>query len=190
MSLQIARRIQRVKPSPTLAMTARANALKAEGKDVISLSVGEPDFDTPAHIYFKDESVSPAGSHKPNSAVPQAFYNKQAGVKRLTTETGAGQWGTSLSFGGSLFGIDVTVFQVRVSYDQKPYRRAVMETYGARCVASPSNETNYGRSVLEKTAISRISVSPNMVCSASAIARVCSSFVAGHMTGLTPSKKV
>ncbi len=103
---------------------------------------------TPAKIYYKYEGVSPAGSHKPNTAIPQAFYNKQAGVKRLTTETGAGQWGTSLSFAGSLFDLDVTVFQVRVSYDQKPYRRAVMETYGARCVASPSNETNYGRSVL------------------------------------------
>jgi len=106
---------------------------------------------TPAKIFYKYEGVSPAGSHKPNTAIPQAFYNQQAGIKRLTTETGAGQWGTSLSFAGSLFGIDVTVFQVRVSYDQKPYRRAVMETYGARCVASPSMDTNYGRSVLEKT---------------------------------------
>ncbi len=103
---------------------------------------------TPAKIFYKYEGVSPAGSHKPNTAIPQAFYNKQAGVKRLTTETGAGQWGTSLSFAGSLFDIDVTVFQVRVSYDQKPYRRAVMETYGGRCVASPSNETQYGRQVL------------------------------------------
>ncbi|MGB4346661.1 MAG: TrpB-like pyridoxal phosphate-dependent enzyme, partial [Burkholderiaceae bacterium] len=103
---------------------------------------------TPAKIFYKYEGVSPAGSHKPNTAIPQAFYNKEAGVKRLTTETGAGQWGTSLSFAGSLFDLDVTVFQVRVSYDQKPYRRAVMETYGARCVASPSNETAYGRSVL------------------------------------------
>jgi tryptophan synthase beta chain len=103
---------------------------------------------TPAKIFYKYEGVSPAGSHKPNTAIPQAFYNQQAGIKRLSTETGAGQWGTSLSFAGSLFGIDVTVFQVRVSYDQKPYRRAVMETYGARCVASPSSETEYGRSVL------------------------------------------
>jgi tryptophan synthase beta chain len=103
---------------------------------------------TPAKIFYKYEGVSPAGSHKPNTAIPQAFYNKQAGVKRLTTETGAGQWGTSLSFAGSLFDLDVTVFQVRVSYDQKPYRRAVMETYGAKCLPSPSNETNYGRSVL------------------------------------------
>ncbi len=103
---------------------------------------------TPAKIFYKYEGVSPAGSHKPNTAIPQAFYNKQAGVKRLTTETGAGQWGTSLSFAGNLFGLEVLVFQVRVSYDQKPYRRAVMETYGGRCVASPSNETAYGRQVL------------------------------------------
>ena len=105
---------------------------------------------TPAKIYYKYEGVSPAGSHKPNTAIPQAFYNKQAGVKRLVTETGAGQWGTSLAFAGSLFGLQVEVFQVRVSFDQKPYRRAVMETYGARCVASPSIETAFGRSVLEK----------------------------------------
>ncbi len=103
---------------------------------------------TSARIFYKYEGVSPAGSHKPNTAVPQAFYNKQAGVKRLTTETGAGQWGTSLAFAGALFGIDVEVFQVRVSYDQKPYRRAVMETYGASYVASPSNLTEYGRAVL------------------------------------------
>ncbi len=105
---------------------------------------------TPARIYYKYEGTSPAGSHKPNTAIPQAFYNKQAGVKRLVTETGAGQWGTSLAFAGSLFGLQVEVFQVRVSYDQKPYRRAMMETYGARCVASPSVETAFGRSVLEK----------------------------------------
>jgi tryptophan synthase beta chain len=94
--------------------------------------------------------VSPAGSHKPNTAVPQAFYNKEAGVKRITTETGAGQWGSSLAFAGALFGIDITVFMVKVSYQQKPYRRALMETYGAKCIASPSNETHYGRSLLEK----------------------------------------
>ncbi len=103
---------------------------------------------TPAKIFYKYEGVSPAGSHKPNTAVPQAFYNAQAGTKRLTTETGAGQWGTSLSFAGQLFGLEVLVFQVRVSYDQKPYRRAVMETYGARCLPSPSTETEYGRRVL------------------------------------------
>jgi tryptophan synthase beta chain len=103
---------------------------------------------TPAKIYYKYEGVSPAGSHKPNTAIPQAWYNAQAGVKKLVTETGAGQWGSSLAFAGALFGLEVKVFQVRVSYDQKPYRRALMETYGATCVASPSNETNAGRAIL------------------------------------------
>ncbi len=103
---------------------------------------------TPAKIYYKYEGVSPAGSHKPNTAVPQAFYNKQAGVKRLVTETGAGQWGSSLAFAGALYGLEVKVFMVRVSYDQKPYRRALMETYGATCIASPSNETQSGRALL------------------------------------------
>ncbi len=103
---------------------------------------------TPARIYYKYEGVSPAGSHKPNTAVPQAWYNAQAGVKKLTTETGAGQWGSSLAFAGALFGIDVTVYQVRISYDQKPYRRALMETYGARCLPSPSNTTQAGRAAL------------------------------------------
>src|SRR5690606_36488449 len=88
---------------------------------------------TPARIFFKYEGVSAAGSHKPNTGVAQAFYNREAGIRRLSTETGAGQWGSSLAFAGALFGIDVTVFQVRVSYDQKPSRRALMETYGARC---------------------------------------------------------
>ena len=106
---------------------------------------------TTAKIFYKYEGVSPAGSHKPNTAVPQAFYNKQAGTKRLVTETGAGQWGTSLSFAGSLYDLQVEVYQVRCSFDQKPYRRAVMQTYGARCVASPSMETAYGRAVLAKT---------------------------------------
>jgi tryptophan synthase beta chain len=106
--------------------------------------------DTPAKIYFKYEGVSPAGSHKPNTAVPQAWYNKEQGVTRLSTETGAGQWGSALAFAGSLFGLEVTVFQVRVSYDQKPYRRALMETYGARCIASPSKETDSGRAILAK----------------------------------------
>jgi tryptophan synthase beta chain len=106
--------------------------------------------DTPAKIYYKYEGVSPAGSHKPNTAVPQAFFNREAGVRKITTETGAGQWGSSLAFAGALFGIEVSVFMVRVSYDQKPYRRALMETYGARCVASPSSETNSGRAILAK----------------------------------------
>jgi tryptophan synthase beta chain len=107
---------------------------------------------TPARIYYKYEGVSPAGSHKPNTAVAQAFYNKQAGVKRLLTETGAGQWGSSLAFAGALFGLEVQIFMVRVSYNQKPYRRALMETYGARCVASPSNETESGRAILARNA--------------------------------------
>ncbi|MCP4383344.1 MAG: TrpB-like pyridoxal phosphate-dependent enzyme, partial [Hyphomicrobiales bacterium] len=109
----------------------------------------EKALNTPAKIYYKYEGVSPAGSHKPNTAVAQAFYNKEAGVKRLSTETGAGQWGSSLAFAGSLFDLEVEVFMVRVSYDQKPYRRALMETYGARCVPSPSGETNAGRTALE-----------------------------------------
>ena len=110
----------------------------------------EKALDTPARIYYKYEGVSPAGSHKPNTAVAQAFYNQQAGIKRIATETGAGQWGSSLAFAGALFGIEVQVFMVRVSYQQKPYRRALMETYGARCVASPSEETASGRAVLAR----------------------------------------
>jgi tryptophan synthase beta chain len=104
--------------------------------------------DTPAHIYFKYEGVSPAGSHKPNTSIPQAFYNKQEGVKRLATETGAGQWGSALAFAGAIFDLEVQVYMVRASFDQKPYRRYMMETYGAQVVASPSERTNYGRQVL------------------------------------------
>ena len=104
--------------------------------------------DTPAKIYYKYEGVSPAGSHKPNTAVPQAYYNKQEGVKRIVTETGAGQWGSSLAFAGALFGLEILVYMVKVSYNQKPYRRALMETYGARVVASPSTETASGRAIL------------------------------------------
>ncbi len=105
---------------------------------------------TPARIYYKYEGVSPAGSHKPNTAVPQAFYNKEAGVKRIATETGAGQWGSSLAFAGALFDIEVEVFMVRVSYQQKPYRRALMETWGATCTPSPSERTAAGRAILAK----------------------------------------
>ncbi len=105
---------------------------------------------TPARIYYKYEGVSPAGSHKPNTAVPQAFYNKEAGVRKITTETGAGQWGSSLAFAGSIFGLEIQVFMVKVSFNQKPYRRALMETYGARCIASPSMETNTGREILAR----------------------------------------
>ena len=104
--------------------------------------------DTPARIYYKYEGVSPAGSHKPNTAVAQAYYNKQEGITRIATETGAGQWGSALALAGSLFGLQVDVYMVRVSFDQKPYRRALMESYGARCVASPSEETEFGRKIL------------------------------------------
>ncbi|MBI1398344.1 MAG: TrpB-like pyridoxal phosphate-dependent enzyme [Betaproteobacteria bacterium] len=106
---------------------------------------------TPARIYYKYEGVSPSGSHKPNTAVAQAFYNREAGIRKIATETGAGQWGSSLAFAGALFGIEVQVFMVRVSYNQKPYRRALMETYGAKCIPSPSMETNFGRALLAKS---------------------------------------
>jgi tryptophan synthase beta chain len=102
---------------------------------------------TPAKIYYKYEGVSPAGSHKPNTAVPQAFYNAKDGVRKLTTETGAGQWGTALAFAGALFGLDVEVWQVGASYDQKPYRRLMMETFGARVHRSPSELTQAGRAI-------------------------------------------
>ncbi len=107
--------------------------------------------DTPARIYYKYEGVSPAGSHKPNTAVAQAFFNHDAGIRKIATETGAGQWGSALAFAGALFGMEIKVFMVKVSYQQKPYRRALMETYGASCVASPSGETNVGREILART---------------------------------------
>jgi tryptophan synthase beta chain len=106
---------------------------------------------TPAHIYYKYEGVSPAGSHKPNTAIAQAFFNKQEGVRRLATETGAGQWGSALAFAGALFDLEVKVYMVRASYDQKPYRRNLMEVYGAEVVPSPSETTDYGRRVLAET---------------------------------------
>ena len=108
----------------------------------------EKALNTPARIYYKYEGVSPSGSHKPNTAVAQAFYCQQEGVKKISTETGAGQWGSSLSFAGALFGLEIEVFMVRISYDQKPYRRAFMETMGATCVASPSNITEVGKKIL------------------------------------------
>jgi tryptophan synthase beta chain len=110
----------------------------------------EQALDTPAHIYYKYEGVSPAGSHKPNTAVPQAYYNKIEGTKRLSTETGAGQWGSSLAMACAFFGLECKVFMVRVSYDQKPYRRAMMEAYGASVTASPSIETDSGRAILNQ----------------------------------------
>ncbi|MGZ8618514.1 MAG: TrpB-like pyridoxal phosphate-dependent enzyme, partial [Actinomycetota bacterium] len=103
---------------------------------------------TPAHIYFKYEGVSPAGSHKPNTAVPQAFFNKQAGIRRIATETGAGQWGSAMAMACTFFGLECDVYMVRASYDQKPYRRIFMETFGASVVASPSDRTNSGRAIL------------------------------------------
>jgi len=104
--------------------------------------------DAPVKIYYKYEGVSPAGSHKPNTAIPQAYYNKVAGIKRLATETGAGQWGSALSMACQMFGLECRVYMVRVSYDQKPYRRMMMSTWGAECIASPSDKTNAGRNVL------------------------------------------
>jgi tryptophan synthase beta chain len=103
---------------------------------------------TPAHIYYKNEAVSPAGSHKPNTAVAQAWYNRQAGIRRLATETGAGQWGSSLALAGQMFGLEVRVYMVRVSYEQKPYRRSMMQTWGAEVFASPTNMTEAGRRIL------------------------------------------
>src|SRR5512143_1172385 len=106
--------------------------------------------DTPAHIYYKNEGVSPAGSHKPNTAIPQAFFNKISGTKALATETGAGQWGSALALACGFFGLELEVYMVKVSFEQKPYRRVMMETYGARVFASPTDRTNYGRSILER----------------------------------------
>jgi tryptophan synthase beta chain len=106
--------------------------------------------DTPARIFYKFEDTSPAGSHKPNTAIAQAYYNKMEGIKRITTETGAGQWGSALSLGCNYFGIELKVYMVRVSYDNKPYRRIMMETWGAKCVPSPSPDTKVGRDMLDK----------------------------------------
>lgn len=108
----------------------------------------EKTLDTPAKIYYKYEGTSPPGSHKPNTAIAQAYYNKKEGIRRLTTETGAGQWGSSLAFGCMLFGLELKVYMVKVSYQQKPYRRIMMETWGAQCVPSPSRDTNAGRGIL------------------------------------------
>ncbi len=106
---------------------------------------------TPAHIYYKYEGVSPAGSHKPNTAIPQAYYNKKAGIKKIVTETGAGQWGSALSLAGALMGIDIEVFMVRCSYDQKPYRKFMMNAWGGKVHASPSNLTEVGKKILTET---------------------------------------
>jgi len=111
----------------------------------------EKALDTPAKIYYKYEGTSPAGSHKPNTSIPQAFYNKQAGIKRLSTETGAGQWGSALAMACQMFGMECTVYMVKVSYQQKPYRRMLMNTWGAEVFASPSTHTNSGRAILTHT---------------------------------------
>lgn len=110
----------------------------------------EKALDTPAHIYYKYEGVSPVGSHKPNTAVAQAFFNKEAGTKALTTETGAGQWGSALAMACNFFGLDLEIYMVKISYHQKPYRRIIMENFGAQVFASPTNSTQFGRALLEK----------------------------------------
>ena len=110
----------------------------------------EKALDTPARIYFKNESVSPSGSHKTNTSVPQAYYNKVAGVKRITTETGAGQWGSALSFACNHFDIGLDVYMVKVSYNQKPYRKLMMNTWGANVIPSPSSNTEAGRNILKE----------------------------------------
>ena len=126
------REIYRIwRPSPLIRATALEKALG-----------------TPAHIYYKYEGVSPSGSHKPNTAVAQAYYNREEGVKRIATETGAGQWGSSLAFACQMFGIESKIYMVNISYQQKPYRRSLMEIWGGKVVPSPSNETNAGRAIL------------------------------------------
>jgi len=105
---------------------------------------------TPARIYFKHEGIGPAGSHKTNTSIPQAYYNKKEGIKRISTETGAGQWGAALALAGTLMGIEVTVYMVKVSYEQKPYRRIMMETWGAKVHPSPSEKTESGKKILKE----------------------------------------
>src|SRR5512135_2559423 len=105
---------------------------------------------TPAKIFYKYEGVSPAGSHKVNTSIPQAYYNQQAGIKRIATETGAGQWGSSMALAGRMFGLEVRVYMVKVSYEQKPFRRSMMHTWGAEVFASPTDMTQAGRDVLAK----------------------------------------
>ncbi|MCX4335797.1 MAG: TrpB-like pyridoxal phosphate-dependent enzyme [Bacteroidales bacterium] len=111
----------------------------------------EKELDTPAHIYFKNESVSPVGSHKLNSAIPQAYYCKQEGIRNVTTETGAGQWGTALSYAAKAFGLEAAVYQVKISYEQKPYRKSMMQVFGAQVTPSPSMSTRAGKDILTRT---------------------------------------
>ena len=141
---------QEVSPEPRIAIPDEVRQIYALWRPTpLRRAVRlEQALQTPAHIYYKYEGTSPAGSHKPNSAVAQAYYNKQAGIKRIATETGAGQWGTALSFACTQYDLDCKVYMVRASYDQKPYRRIMMETWGASVVASPSEDTNAGRTIL------------------------------------------
>ena len=132
-------------PEEVLAILLRWRPTPLQRAEFLEKALG-----TPARIYFKNESVSPAGSHKPNTAVPQAWYNRQAGIRKLCTETGAGQWGSALAFACALLGLQCNVYMVRVSFDQKPYRKAMMETWGATCVPSPSDQTSAGRDVLAR----------------------------------------
>ncbi len=132
-------------PEPVLAILARWRPSPLHRAYALEKALG-----TPAQIWFKNESLSPAGSHKPNTAVAQAYYNKEFGIKRITTETGAGQWGSALAFACSLFGLECKVYMVRISFDQKPFRKLMMQTWGANCVASPSTETKAGKDILAK----------------------------------------
>jgi tryptophan synthase beta chain len=132
-------------PEPVLEILARWRPTPLRRARALERALG-----TPARIWWKDESVSPAGSHKPNTAVPQAWYNREFGIRRLTTETGAGQWGSSLSYACALLGMECTVYMVKVSFEQKPFRKTLMQVWGGRCIASPSSETAAGRAVLAK----------------------------------------
>jgi len=132
-------------PEPVLEILAKWRPSPLHRAHALEKALG-----TPARIYYKNEGVSPAGSHKTNTAIAQAYYNKKDGVKKLTTETGAGQWGSALALSCALMGLECKVFMVRISFDQKPYRRLMMQTWGASCVPSPSNETEIGRGILEK----------------------------------------
>jgi tryptophan synthase beta chain len=130
-------------PDPVLEIMLRYRPTPLHRARALEAALG-----TPARIYYKNESVSPAGSHKVNTAIAQAYYNKQAGIRRVTSETGAGQWGSSIAFACSQFGLECKVYMVKVSYQQKPFRKIMMNTFGADCVASPSTETQAGRAIL------------------------------------------
>ena len=139
---------QEVSAEPDIAIPEEVRDIYRLWRPTPLLRAGalERELDTPAHIYYKYEGVSPAGSHKPNTAVPQAFYNREAGIKKISTETGAGQWGSAMSLACQLFGLECEVFMVGISYDQKPYRKAMIETWGGTVHRSPSDLTEAGRS--------------------------------------------